>query len=720
MKNKIFFIAFMMLCCFFGNVKGQSIARKSIFLTEAEKLRLQNISSTSPTAALLSAMETRVLKRAMSPGLNDPTSTTEWWHHVGEYLTDAALIHSVRPSPEVDNWLRAVVMDMTRKSVTDWSGPWFRNYSGGPMTGALETGHLAWGVAIAYDLSADLFSEAEKKEILEALREKGMIPCKRFLDKTKTIMNWNCVLYAGFTVSAAVLEDKEALKIAEKWLPLIKDHFQKDGSYGESLQYANYAAYSIMLAQEAMTRISPEKPISLDPYGKMVDWASQALFYRKPLSGWPMMDWPRSANFGDAAAIFRPSGDLLIHIASRAKKEMPREAGLASWLFNTLYFPANEPGPHDLASFGFVNGFGFLSVIMLADAAPAISPKDANAPTIKAFSGGDAFARDEWNGLTTLAVKLPSEPRHAVAHLHGDANSFILVHNKERLFVDAGHSCYRNSTHDLETSTNMHNTCTFEVPATATSPSRILTQKGGASRRLLQKNDTLSAGNPVDFGGKRHITAKLGSVSVIGADAADLYGAPLKTFSRFFVQCGSNALFIIDVIKAEQPIKTTWNFLLNNRDGLLNLKIDKPKSLLAVKGDAGVKITHYGTGNLSGPQYSFVHDAYHPLPAQLGEGKPGSGMLMRWLESEPVMERTVVHSLAIDTQSAVKGWKSTFENNTYTLEDVDRKQKWTLRTNADGSFMIDDAVLSKSYTLKKNDESTWSLVDNSTGLIKKK
>jgi hypothetical protein len=709
MKISVFFSTILILCNFAINAKGQSTSRKSIFLTLEEKLRLQNISSTSPTAALLSAMQMRVQKRAMSPGLNDLSATTEWWHHVGEYLTDAALIHAVRPSPDVDIWLRAVVMDVTRKSVADWAGPWFRNYTGGNMTGSLETGHLAWGLAIAYDLSHDLFSESEKVEILSALRDKGMIPCKRYLDKSKSMMNWNCVLYAGFTVSAAVLGDVQALKEAEKWLPIIKDHFQKDGSYGESLQYANYAASSIMLAQEAMIRFSPEKQISLDPYGKMVDWASQAFLYRKPLSGWPLMDWARSVNFGDAAAIFRPSGDLLVHIAVRAKREMPNEAGLASWMFNNLYFPANEPGPHDLASFGFINGFGFLSVIMLADAAAPLSPKELNSPTVKVFSGGDAFARDELNGVTTLAVKMPSEPRHAAAHLHGDVNSFILVHNKERLLVDPGHSCYRNSNHDYETSSFSHNTCTFEVPATPTSPARVLTQKGDFRRQLIQRNDSIIAGAPVDFGGKRHIATKVGSVSVIGADAAAMYGSPLKTFSRFFVMCGSYALFMIDVIEADQPIKTTWNFILNNRDGLLNLKVNKPQNVTAIKGEAGVKINHYGTGNIQGPQYGFVHDAYHPLPAQLGEGKPGSGMVMRWTEPEASSKRTVVHTMATDNQAAIAGWKSSSLNNTYTLEDSDRKQKWTLTVKQDGSFLIEDIVSAKSYILKMKDGASWSL-----------
>jgi len=463
-----------------------------------------------------------------------------------------------------------------------------------------------------------------------------------------------------------------------------------------------------MLAHEALIRVSPEKPTTFEPYGRMVNWASYALFYRKPLSGWPVMDWPRSANFGDAAAIFRPSGDLLIHIAARARKEMPQEAGLASWLFNTLYFPANEPGPHDLASFGFVNGFGFLSVIMLADAAPSISPKEAKLPVTAAFSGGDAFARDSWDGITTLAARLPSEPRYASSHLHGDINSFILVHNKERLFLDAGHSCYRNLNHELEVSTATHNTCTFEIPGTAGTPGRTIHQRGGIKRKLIQEDGKLSGAEPVDIGGKRLITAKVEAVSVIGSDAAQLYGAPLKTFSRFWVLCGSNALFIVDKIESEVPVKTTWNWLLNNRDGLLDYKIERPNKITALRGDAGVKMTSFGEGNYSVPVYAMVHDAYHPLPAQRGEGKSGSGMLMRLTENAPSSSRTVVHTLAIDSHAGVSGWVNSAENKVYTIQDKQQNQKWSLRLNEDGSFSIDDTASGQTYSVG-NAGGVWKL-----------
>lgn len=682
-----------------------------IFLTRVEKASLQTCSSSSPVAALLSAMQARVERRALSPSFTDGVATTEWWHHASEYLTDAALVHAVRPSVKASAWLRAAVLGIVRRPIADWAGPPFRGYGGADMVGSLETGHLSWGIAVAYDLAADLFDAQETAEIRLALRDKGMLPSRRYLEQSGFFHNWNCVLFAGYAVAAAVLDDAAALAAAADYLPLAKDHFQKDGSYGESLQYANYAAYSLMLAQEALLRKAPGQTIILEPYARMAEWSAHALFYRKPLSGWPLMDWPRSANFGDSAAIFRPSGDLLVHIAVRAKQVLPVQAGLARWLFDTLYFPANEPGPHDLASFGFVNGFGFLSVTLLAEAAAALSPQDAQLPTMAAFSGGDVYARDAWNGLTTIAARVPSEPRHASAHLHGDINSFILVHNKERLLVDPGHSCYRNMAHDLEGATPAHGTATFHVSATATAPAYTLVQRAGVNRPLHKEPGSLrgKGGKPVGLGGCRLIASKVGEVSVIGSDAAALYGAPLREFSRFWVLCGAHALFVVDRIESELPVSTSWQWLLNNRDGLLDFQMDRPSKLLARRGDAGVQITHYGSGQLNGPVYAMVHDAYHPLPNQRGEGQPGSGMLMRWNESVPSTSRTAVHTLAMDSHAGVLGWRSQCVDGVYALQCPDRGQNWTLVLSEDRRFTLTDRVNGKVYETSCQGDGPWTL-----------
>jgi len=711
--NVLFAVLIVALSC--KTQAQESKPRKSLFLTETERARLMSLPSTSPTASLLTAMQARVIRRAVSPGLTDKSATTEWWHHASEYLTDAALVHAVRPTPAVDAWLRACVLDIIRRPVADWAGPGFRGYTGGDMVGTLETSHLTWGIGVAYDLSSDLFTPSERDEITTALREKGLIPCRRYLDKIDFFHNWNCVLLAGYSVAATVLGDEKAIEDATAWLPTAADHFQSDGSYGESLQYGNYAAYSLMIAQEALLRYNSSKPITLEPYGRIVNWASYAFMYRKPISGWPIMDWPQTVNFGDCSSMFRPSGDLLIHIAVRARKELPLQAGLASWLFNSLYFPANEPGPHDMASFGFINGFGFLSVIMLADAAPAISPTEAKLPAIAAFSGGDAFARDTWGGLTILAARIPAEPRHATPHIHGDINSFVLTYNHERLLVDPGHTCYRNLDRDLDVSSASHNTCTFETVKSDNIPSRKLNQitmgqAGGLNRKLTHEGGMPHSTPPVDMGGRRLITSRVGTVSVIGSDAAALYGAPLRNFTRFWILCGQHALFIVDHIESDEPLRTTWNFLLNNRDGLLDFQLNRPDNLVAKRGDAGIKITHFGKGNMSGPVYALVHDAYHPLSAQQrSEGEPGSGILMRWTENTPSTDRTVVHALAVDDHAALDGWSIKSENNTYTVEGGDRNEKWILSTAPDGTLSIEETVSHQTFTVSGNAAGVWTL-----------
>jgi hypothetical protein len=700
------------------NTFAQNSTRKSFFLSEAERTKLKNVPSTSTTAAYLTGIQNRVYKRANSINFSDKSTTTEWWHHASEFLTDAALIHAVRPSVKSDAWLRSSILEIVRRPNADWTGPGFRGGGDGPIVGTLETAHLAWGVGLAFDMSSDLFTAAESEEIIKAIREKGLIPCKKYLDRSDFFHNWNCVLYAGFAVSAAVLEDEEAIKFANDWMPNALDHFQKDGSYGESLQYGNYAAYSVMVAHEALVRYSiskgVKKSISLDPYARMSTWSAYALLYKKPLSGWPLMDWPRSINFGDSASIFRISGDLLVHIASRAKKELPQEAGTASWLFNTLYSP-NEPGPHDLASFGFVNDYGILTVMMITDMAAPISPTEAKLPLMTAFTGGDVFTRDAWNGSTILASRVPGIERHAAAHIHGDINSFMLVHNKERLLVDPGHTCYRELTRDLDVSSETHNTCTFETVKTDKIRSRKLIQvmenKDGSMNRGMKYVNDLPVGTPpIDLKGKRLITSRVGNVSVIGSDAAELYGAPLTKYARFLILCGSHTLFIVDQISSDEPVKTTWNFLLNNRDGLLDLQINrKENSITAQRGNAGILIRDNAQGGLIGPIYAMMHDAYHVLPNQeMTEGEIGSATLMRWQEPQALKDRTVVHSIAFDEPAVLKSWETSLNNNVYSIKSNDRKENWTLTVYNDGTIDIRDVVSEKSYKVAQK-EGVWSL-----------
>ena len=670
-------IGFLVLAC------GLSAAEQGefIFANSAEIEEIRTAVKGSLQRELFESILGRVRERVQYPGLDDPSATTQWWHHVSDYLTDAALVHVIRPSRKTDAWLRNNVLDIVRRPTADWAGPAFRHYRGGPMRGTLETAHICWAVGISLDLAGDLFSPLETEEIKSALREKGLQPCRRYLDTVTWYSNWGCVLLSGYAVAAAVLEDEEALRYCRACLPHILDHFETDGSFGESLQYGNYAAYAITILEETLLRAGVlEKPV-LDPYGRMVEWAAYAMLAdHKPVSWWPVaVSLPRTANFGDCSALFRPSGDYLMHIAARGEG---LQASLASWLFDKTYLPLEKAGIHDLAGFGFINDFGFLSVLLASRRAASLSPSVAGLPTVRAFSAGDAFLRDAWGGHTVLAFRMPAGPRHDIEHVHGDFNSLILSYDGETLLTDPGHSCYRNVTRQLDLATASHNTCTFLLPDGRTLEQRV------ESHRWKRLDGVVPEGKDLVYlGGERLLCTRNGEVSVVASDAADFYGAPLQSFRRYIILCGSHVVFIVDHIKASEPIRTRWNWLLDNRDDSLSARFVSEGNLLAKKGRVGIRMNYFGpTVRQAGPVYALAHDAYHPLPGQFCEGRPGSGYSFSYTASEASAETVSVHVVAADTLEDLDGWTLTFSYGRFNALCPGKELFWSL--------LVDNNVLS--------------------------
>ncbi|MEX2605721.1 MAG: heparinase II/III family protein [Kiritimatiellia bacterium] len=663
----------------------------ALFLSQTERDHFLSLRKKCEVAqGLFWGLNARVSDRAASPGLSDRNTTSDWWHHAGEYLSDAAMMHAYKPNPQLDAWLRAATLEIVRRPIADWVGPWFRNHSA-DATGHLETAHLSWGVAVVLDLAGDVFTDAERKEIRSGLREKGMELCLRYLQHNQIFMNWRSVLTAGLAVAAAVLGDEGVMQEAKRHYETCCGMFQEDGSYGESLQYGNYAAFSMMLAYEALTRAGM-KDLSLKPMVYQPRWQAASHFYRKTLSGWGQVPRARAANFNDSAAIFRPSADLLLHVAARGGDAFAQEAGLARWLFEETYLPIANEGPHDLASFGFVNDFGFLSLTLWPQAAASLSPRDAGLTLVEGFSNGDVIARDGWRGQTVLAIHGGGEPLNCLGHQHQDLNSFILAHRQERLLIDPGHSCYRSKVHlEVEMRSDSHNTCSFSVPGKGE-----LVQKLPEKRKIDPETDVCS--DPVRRGATRNLSLSLDDVRIIQSDAAAAYGEPLREFVRSWVMCGSNTLFVVDRIVAETEVKTRWHWMLNNRDGVLDLKPVPPDRLVARRNGVGMKIFNLGGAKLEGPQYSYVHDAYHPLPGQLGEGAAGSAWMMQWVELEPQCERTMIHAVCFDDYGKTAGWHLLEREGTdAVLESPGGTECWQLSLKDDDQFEITEAVSGRRY-----------------------
>jgi hypothetical protein len=390
----------------------------------------------------------------------------------------------------------------------------------------------------------------------------------------------------------------------------------------------------------------------------------------------------------------------LLHVAARTAAIEPRTAGVARWLFDELYLNHPRQGPWDRASFGFVNHFGFLTLPLLATAAAPLAPAAAGLPELASFSNGDVLARDAWDGHTILAARTGgSEPLACCGHLHGDLNSFILAHNRERLLVDGGHSCYRGLVHGIEISTTCHNTCTFSAEAAGFGLQEDravgVLQQHAPPRRLLDANGQPQPAAPRDT--RQLLCARSGDVSVIASDAAAAYGPGLREFTRVWLLAGSNVLFVVDFIFTAQPMRTTWHWLLNNRDNGLDLHLIRPDQLVMRRGEVGLKLFHIGPGRLANVAHGYVHDAYHPKPAQLGEGHSGSGTLVNFTESTPATARCAIHAFAFDTADAITCWHLKGRDGDVTLE------------SSGESWAVSAVAAHRCITLKSGDGRGWTI-----------
>lgn len=687
----------------------------SIFLLDHERELINEHRQHEPLNRFYWGLRRRAEKRVEMPGLIEFNTTVHWWHAAVEYTTDVAMAYALNPDDTMGRWLRDVTLSLVRRSLEDWVGPDFRDHSREPRIGHLETAHLSLAVAAALDLAPDIFTASEIREIKDKLREEAIPLCLRWLDNCGSLNNWFAILNFGVATAAAVLDDRANMDRAAEYQNIAVQAFQPDGSYTESLQYSNYAAKGMMWAYEALVRRNPsyKDKISAVPYARSARWSAYSFLYNKPLTGWGPSPMPRSANFNDSAAIHRPTADVLLHFAVRTKDELPLESGLARWLFDTVYAPPLVQKPYDVMSFGFFNQYGFLTIPLLPQACEAISPEAADLPPVAHFSCGDTLVRDQWDSPTVLAIHGGGDPMYGPGHLHGDLNSFILVHNQTRLLVDPGHACYRNMMRELDIATRQHNTCTFLVESADGSArqedllSARFLEQSTSTRRTIDGNEP---GPPPERGGKHLLDAKLGPVKVVGSEAAKLYGPPIETFMRFWFMVGEHALFVVDHIVSSQPVKTTWNWLLNNRDGTLDLKLVRPDRLVARRGDAGMKLFHLGGGVMQGPNYGYMHDMYHPLPNQNGEGKPGSSMIIRWQERQAATVRTVVHAIPVDHYGAVAGWHLRQEGGKVGLEAPGGSPLITLTVENDPlAFSIHDGVAAYRVTLT---DDTWTLVED--------
>lgn len=659
----------------------------AIFVTQAEVTRLRQAPADSKQRRFYEALRDRVQKNTRAPGLVQPDDTQQWWHLCWERASDAAFVYHVDRDEALGQWLRAVGLWLAELPGDEWLGPWFRKREAIPR-GMLETAHASLTMCEILDLAGDLFSGEETQALRAALREKGMAPCERFCDgiaKGGHINNWFNVLLGGYGVSAVVLGDTERVKQTLTWLPLAHNLYNAD-SYGESLQYSNYASLCLSNLQEVLLRAYPECEPQLDMrcYARLMPWYATSYLYQKPLhEGGPA--YPRSFNFSDSAAIFRPTADVLVQVAVRMAKTLPREAALASWLLNTTY-PNPSLGPDELATFGFVNQYQYRSIVMMPDVVEAASPDVLGYPEVMEFEYGHVLLRDRWHSpRAQMAIQAGYAPQNVTSHRHQDHLSFQMVVGKERMLVDAGHCCYRLAAWRFSTSSAQHNLFDFELP------------DGTVLGQTLAKGSFVQREAPLV---RNLLRMRIGTAEVTVADGTDAYGPEVTRAVRAFVSVLPNACFIIDRAETSVPTVMRDHFAVNNRDNRLGVNRADDHRLVFRRNGEAMKLFECGAW-LDGARvpsklrldWGYVHDYYHPQPNQAGQGKDGSALIYSWDSPSAGTSHLKVYAMAMDSDPAIRSWHIKGDGaGGFMIESPDKSPVLRIRVReTDGRVFLVDA-----------------------------
>ena len=593
---------------------------------QAERLR-GNLKEDSLQSHLYKVLKDRTLRNTREDRLVQSADTQEWYHLVWERMSDAAFLYYMEKDAALGRWIHDRTMEIVNLPLDAWIGPWFRRRESEKPIGALETSHITLAVCEAYVNAEDIFTEAEKEQIRQALRDKGLLLCRRFLDKrweARAVHNWFIVILNGFCTAAAVLGLQDEIAFALEMEEVCSRVYNID-SYGESVQYSNYASLHFRYMHRVLVQSGYATKEELHPecYMRLMKWYAYSFQRMKYLESFEA-EVPRTFAFGDSYNLFRSTADVLVQTAVWGKEKCPKEAGLAAWLFETTY--GKEDGLIDeMATFGFFNQFGYDTLLMMPDMTKATAPKEADLPLIQRFEVGHVIARDDWeNPQAMLALSAGYEPLHVSAHRHFDQNSFQLTVGTERILVDPGHCCYRLATQRKskdETSHNMASVCYQGnlLPQAPVAGENAFRDKPVSNRLIAME--------------------EVNGVTVVISDVTRMYQAPVKRMLRIWLFKLPDMVMVIDDVAAEEPIQLLTRLVANNRDNklvtdvsgwtgeLLNFRRGEETleaKLLQNETDGvetSVKISF---------DWSYLHEYYHPLPNQAGQSKEGSALVYVW------------------------------------------------------------------------------------------
>jgi hypothetical protein len=314
-------------------------------------------------------------------------------------------------------------------------------------------------VAVCYDFIYPLLSDAERREVEDALYEKALPWLDMYLrycgEGYLLNSNQGAVFIAGLVFTALVARrshpDVDAiLERNLRWFPrMMNNYYKENGATNEGPGYWEYTTMNAASALIAIARYRgcPVPECAPKHFGRTIDY----LLHMRSLARSNLSFLPLGDNIEGVGFNFLNSSLMFF-----AKYYGDQNA---LWLWHQFF--ANRPNPPGSDFFGkkitgAYSTSGLKDFLLFVDAAP-VPPQ---LPLAKHFEGCDRVVLRTGSGYGDLLFLFEGGPQ-TYDHTHFDKGEFILEAYGERLAADPGTIKYQDPAHAFFKDTSYHNVVTL-------------------------------------------------------------------------------------------------------------------------------------------------------------------------------------------------------------------------------------------------------------------